>query len=114
MITSSGQFQPFQRIMKLNSLTTILLCINSSTEYNIDPHVILLYTLGPVTFLHATACENCESIYFMSLIEASIKPKTTQINKPVACVIDGYASLYVLSPIPEMVLDHLPNHHEST
>ena len=44
------------------------------------------------------------SIYILwqvSLIEACITPLTTLMNKPVVNVFDGYASLYVLSPIPE-------------
>ena len=89
-----------------------------SVEHNIDLQVTLSYPLGPVPFSLATADgmpTKTEKSKLLHHLEACVEPMTAPTNEPVAHVIDGNASLYVLSPIPdnfegvaEMVFDRLP------
>ena len=89
-----------------------------SVEHNIDIQVTLSYPLGPDPFSLATVDGmpvKTEKAKLLHHLEAGVELMTTPNNEPVAYVIDGNASLYVLSPIPdnfqgvaEMVLDRLP------
>ncbi|MES9950704.1 MAG: hypothetical protein ABW118_17235 [Candidatus Thiodiazotropha sp.] len=89
-----------------------------SVEHNIDLQVTLSYPLGPVPYSLATADgmpAKTEKSKLLHHLESCVEPVTTPTDEGIAHVIDGNASLYVLSPVPEnfqgvaeIVLDRLP------
>ena len=89
-----------------------------SVEHNIDLQVTLSYPLGPVPYALATADgmpAKTDKSKLLHHLESCIEPVTAPASEAVAQVIDGNATLYVLSPVPdnfqgvaETVFDRLP------
>ena len=93
------QFQPFQWIMKRDSLIYLFTLYKSSIGHNIDLLVILFYPKSSTHFLHATADvmpAKTAKVKVLHYLEACFQVLTST-NEPVANVVDGNYQLYVLS-----------------